>query len=45
MPVVLTSQSYATAMLIVLCSSGLSFWVVSRSIRNLDLLSVLKASE
>ncbi len=45
MPVVLTSQSYATAMLIVLCSSGLSFWVVSRRIRNLDLLSVLKASE
>jgi putative ABC transport system permease protein len=42
---ILTSSSYATAVLIVLIASLLSFWVVSRRIRNLDLLGVLKARE
>ena len=45
LPLVLTPQTYATAALIVLLSSGLSFAVVSRRIHNLDLLSVLKARE
>ena len=45
LPLVLTSRTYVTAVLIVLISSGLSFIVVSRRIRNLDLLSVLKARE
>jgi putative ABC transport system permease protein len=45
LPLVLTPQTYATATLIVLLSSGLSFMVVSRRIRNLDLLGVLKARE
>jgi len=45
LPLVLTAQTYATAALIVFLSSGLSFAVVSRRIRNLDLLSVLKARE
>jgi putative ABC transport system permease protein len=45
LPLVLTSRTYATAALIVLPSSGLSFLVVSRRIHNLDLLSVLKARE
>lgn len=45
LPLVLTPQTYATAAIIVLLSSGLSFAVVSRRIHNLDLLSVLKARE
>jgi putative ABC transport system permease protein len=45
LPLVLTPQTYATAALIVFLSSGLSFAVVSRRIRNLDLLGVLKARE
>ena len=45
LPLVLTPETYATAALIVLLSCGLSFAVVSRRIRNLDLLGVLKASE
>lgn len=44
-PVVLTGRAYATAALIVLLSSGLSFAVVSRRIVKLDLLGVLKARE
>lgn len=45
LPLILTHQTYATAILIVLFSAGVSFYVVSRRIRNLDLLGVLKASE
>jgi putative ABC transport system permease protein len=45
MPLVLTARSYATAVLIVLTSSALSFAVVSRRIRKFDLLGVLKARE
>jgi putative ABC transport system permease protein len=45
MPLVLTSRTYATAVLIVLCSSMLSFAVVSRRIHELDLIGVLKAQE
>jgi len=45
LPLILTHQTYATAILIVLLSAGASFFVVSRRIRNLDLLEVLKARE
>lgn len=45
LPLILTPQTYATAALIVLLSSGFSFAVVSRRIRNLDLLGVLKARD
>jgi putative ABC transport system permease protein len=45
LPLVLTVQTYATAALIVFLSSSLSFAVVSRRIRKLDLLGVLKARE
>ncbi len=45
MPLVLTSQTYATSVLIVLASSLASFLVVGRRIKNLQLLSVLKAPE
>ncbi len=45
LPLVLTHQSFATAILIVLASAGVSFAVVARRIRNLDLLGVLKARE
>lgn len=45
MPLVLTDRAYATAVLIVLSSSMASFLVVGRRIRNLQLLSVLKAPE
>ncbi|MBE2203823.1 MAG: FtsX-like permease family protein [Chthoniobacterales bacterium] len=45
LPLILTHQTYATAVLIVLLSAGVSFFVVSRRIRNLNLLEVLKARE
>lgn len=45
LPLILTHRSYATAVAIVLLSAGISFYIVSRRIRNLDLLGVLKASE
>lgn len=45
LPLILTHQTYATAILIVLLSAGVSFYVVSRRIRNLDLIGVLKAGE
>ncbi|MEI6034108.1 MAG: FtsX-like permease family protein [Verrucomicrobiae bacterium] len=45
LPLILTHQTYATAILIVLLSAGVSFYVVSLRIKNLDLLGVLKASE
>ena len=45
LPFVLTTRTYATAVLIVVLSSLLSFGVVSRRIRKLDLLGVLKARE
>lgn len=45
LPLILTHETYATAILIVLLSASGSFYIVSRRIRNLDLLSVLKASE
>jgi putative ABC transport system permease protein len=45
LPLILTSRTYSTAVLIVLVSSGLSFAAVSRRIHNLDLLGVLKARD
>ncbi len=44
-PLVLTGRTYATAVLIVLASSILSFAIVSRRIHKLDLIGVLKARE
>lgn len=44
-PLVLTNETYTIAVLVVLISSGLSFLVVGRQIRKLDLLGVLKAGE
>jgi putative ABC transport system permease protein len=45
LPLILTHQTYATAILIVLLSASVSFYVVSLRLRRLDLLGVLKASE
>lgn len=45
LPLILTHETYATAVLIVLLSASVSFYIVSRRIRNLDLLGVLKARE
>ncbi|ACB75488.1 ABC transporter permease [Opitutus terrae] len=45
LPLVLTTRTYATAVLIVLVSSGFSFAVVSRRLKHLDLLGVLKARD
>ncbi|HRJ73493.1 MAG TPA: FtsX-like permease family protein, partial [Terrimicrobiaceae bacterium] len=45
LPLILTHQTYATSVLIVLLSAAVSFAVVSRRIHNLDLLGVLKARE
>lgn len=45
LPLVLTPRSYATAVLIVSVSAAVSFLVVIRRIRDLDLLGVLKARD
>jgi len=45
LPLILTHETYAPAVLIVLLSASVSFYIVSRRIRNLDLLGVLKARE
>jgi putative ABC transport system permease protein len=45
MPLVLTARTYATAVIIVAASSAISFAVVGRRIRRLDLIGVLKARE
>lgn len=44
-PLVLTTRTYTTAVLIVVVSSAFSFAVVSRRLRHLDLLGVLKARD
>lgn len=44
-PLVLTSRTYGTAVVIILISSGLSFSAVSRRLRDLDLVGVLKTVE
>jgi putative ABC transport system permease protein len=44
-PLMLTSRTYVTAVMIVLISSGMSFAMVSRRIVKLDLLGVLKARD
>jgi putative ABC transport system permease protein len=45
LPLILTSQSYASAVLVVLISATLSFTLVSRRIRELDMIGVLKARD
>ncbi len=45
LPLILTTHSYAMAIVVVLSSSALSFAVVSRRLAQLDLLGVLKARE
>ena len=45
LPLILTTHSYAMAIVVVLCSSALSFAVVSRRLAQLDLLGVLKARD
>lgn len=45
LPLVLTPYTYARAVLVVLCSSALSFAVVSQRLAKLDLLGVLKARD
>jgi putative ABC transport system permease protein len=45
LPLVLTPHSYAMAVIVVLCSSTLSFAVVGLRLAKLDLLGVLKARE
>jgi len=45
LPLVLTSKNFATAATIVLSSAACSFTLVTRRIRKLDLLAVLKAAE
>jgi hypothetical protein len=42
---VLTSQTFTTAAAIVITSTGISFTLIYRRIRELDLLAVLKAAE
>jgi putative ABC transport system permease protein len=45
LPLVLTSKTFTTAAIIALTSTGLSFSLIYRRIRELDLLAVLKAAE
>ena len=45
LPLMITRRTYATAILIVLASATVSFALVSRGIRRLDLLAVLKARD
>jgi putative ABC transport system permease protein len=45
LPLVLSGRTYATAALIVAASASISCAVVSRRIRHLDLLAVLKSTE
>jgi len=45
LPLIITPRSYATAVLIVLTSATISFALVSRGIRKLDMLGVLKARD
>jgi putative ABC transport system permease protein len=45
LPLVLTSQAYGTAILVVLISASLSFALVTLRLHHLDLLGVLKARE
>jgi len=45
LPLMVSLQSYASALLIVIVSAAVSFTVVGRGIRRLDLLGVLKAHE
>jgi putative ABC transport system permease protein len=45
LPLRLTTESYATAVIIVLCAAAVSFAVVSRRLRELDLIGVLKARD
>jgi putative ABC transport system permease protein len=45
LPLVLTPQTFTTAGVIVITSTGLSFALIYRRIRQLDLLAVLKAAE
>jgi putative ABC transport system permease protein len=45
LPLILAPRSYATAVLIVSVSAAFSFYIVSRRVRDLDLLSVLKARD
>ena len=45
LPLVLTSQTFTTAAAIVITSTGISFTLIYRRIRELDLLAVLKAAE
>jgi putative ABC transport system permease protein len=45
MPLVISPFSYTTAVLVVLGAAGASFIVVSRMLRKLDLVGVLKARD
>ena len=45
LPLVLSAKTYSTAIVIVLVSASISFAIVGRRVRQLDLLSVLKARE
>ncbi len=45
LPLMLTTKSYAWAVVVVLLSSSMSFALVSRRLHHLDLLGVLKARE
>lgn len=45
LPLVLTSRTFATAILVVVVSAAISFAMVGRKLRHLDLIGVLKARD
>jgi putative ABC transport system permease protein len=45
LPLVISLHTYAMAVLVVLSASGASFIVVSRMLRQLDMVGVLKARD
>ena len=45
LPLILSQQNYLTAVAVVLLSTAISFLIVRREVRKLDLLAVLRTSE
>ncbi|TLD72704.1 FtsX-like permease family protein [Phragmitibacter flavus] len=45
MPLAVSPSTYSIAVIVVLTASALSFWVVSRMLRKLDMVGVLKARD
>jgi putative ABC transport system permease protein len=45
LPLMISARTYSVAVLVVMSAAGLCFWVVSRMLRKLDMVGVLKARD